>query len=448
VSALAAELAGNLGGALEAIVGPLNVRRPPAAMVRRFLVDGAAPSGEPAYLVQPGSPTEVAEILALASRIGAGVIPAGNGTRTATPPRNPDALAGRARLFVDSRRMCHVLHLDETSLVVHVQAGLTALALERIVAPRGLSLGDFPPQVLGSTIGGLLSVRTPGKSSPRHGFIEEAVLGVSAVLADGRTLHTRVAPRRASGPDLARALCGSEGTLGFLTAAVLRLYRRPEARFLAAHALPSFEDALAAVRMALREEAAPAALRVYDAAEARAHLGAEVCPPGHDEQAILVVATAGPTDLAACDRDLVASAAAAMGGSALDDKLAEVWWRRRTGQERATTLPVPALQVTASPKRQAAVYRAVRVACAGLGVGLRAHASRFEADGAVLFFTLVDAAGDALTGDRLAAARTMIEASASAAGAVLLGSENHELELYARELKQRLDPRDILNPGL
>jgi len=448
VSALAAGLAGDLGGALEAIVGPLNVRRPPPALARRFAAEGAAPGGEPAHLVQPGSPSEVAEILLLAGRTGAAVIPVGNGTRAAPAQRNPGALIGRPRVFVDSRRMCHVLHLDETSLVVHVQAGLTALALERIVAPRGLSLGDFPPQVLGSTIGGLLSVRTPGKSSPRHGFIEEAVLGVSAVLADGRTVHTRVAPRRASGPDLARALCGSEGTLGFLTAAVLRLYRRPEARFLAAHALPSFEDALAAVRLALREEAAPAALRVYDAAEARAHLGDEVCPPGRDEQAILVVATAGPTDLAACDRDLVASAAAAMGGTQLDEKLAEVWWRRRTGQERGSTLPVPMIQVTASPKRQPAVYRAVRVACAGLGVGLRAHASRFEADGAVLFFTLMDGAGQALAGEPLEAARAMTEAAASAAGAVLLGSENHDLDPYARDLRRGLDPKGILNPGL
>ena len=448
MSALVAGAAGDLGGALEAIVGPLNLRRPPPALTRRLAAEGAPTATEPAYLVQPGSATEVAEILALANRIGAAVLPVGNGTRASPAPRSAAAVAGRPRVFVDSRRMCHVLHLDETSLIVHVQAGLTALALERIAAPRGLSLGDFPPQVLGSTIGGLLSVRTPGKSSPRHGFIEESVLGVSAVLADGRTVHTRVAPRRSTGPDLARALCGSEGTIGFLTAAVLRLHRRPEARFLAAHALPSFEDALAAVRLALREEAAPAALRVYDAAEARAHLGADVCPPGSDEQAIMVVATAGPTDLAACDRDLVASATAAMGGRQLDEKLAELWWRRRTGQDRGAALPAPVIQVTASPRRQAPVYRAVRVACAGMGVGLRAHASRFEADGAVLFFTLLGPGGQPLAGDELASARAMAEAAASAAGAVLLGSENREMEQYARELRRRLDPAGIMNPGV
>ena len=311
---------GDLGAALGQVVGPLHVTRAPAQLARRLPQGGGAPAST-ALVIQPGSASEVAEIVALARRAGAAIIPLGSGTRAALAQRDAEALIGRARLFVDSRRLSHVLHLDETSLVVHVQAGLTALALERILGPRGLTLGDFPPSALRSTIGGLLAVRTPGKSSPRHGFIEDAVLSVSAVLADGRTIHTRVAPRRATGPDLARALCGSEGTLGFLTAAVLRIHRRPEARYLAAHALPSFEDALAAVRLALREEAAPAALRVYDGLEARAHLGPDAAQPG---QAVLVVATAGPTDLAACDRDLVASATAALGGERLDQRLAEI----------------------------------------------------------------------------------------------------------------------------
>lgn len=427
--------AADLRGALEAVVGGVHVQRPPASLVRRGDVG--------AWLVQPGSASEVAELVVVAARLDVAIIPIGSGARAAASQTG--ALGARPRVFVDSRRLCHVLHLDETSLVVHVQAGLTALALERILAPRGLTLGDFPPSTLGSTIGGLLAVRTPGKSSPRHGFIEEAVLGVSAVLADGRTVHTRVAPRRASGPDLARVLCGSEGTLGFLTAAVLRIHRRPEARFLAAFALPSFDDALAAMRLALREEAAPAALRVYDCDEARAHFGEDVCG---DAEAVVVVATAGPTDLAACDRDLCSSATAAMGGRALPESIAERWWARRTGKDTAAAPPAPALQVTAAPGRQAAVYRAVQAACAAAGGRARAHASRFEADGAVLFFTFTDRAGAVLEQAALAQARTAAETAAEAAGAILLGTENRELEVYARALKQRLDPSNILNPGL
>lgn len=425
--------------ALQAIVGEAHVK----SSAQELAGLGVGAGGAPAWIVMPGSAAEVAEIIGLAGRHGIAVVPVGNAARS---PRAA-ALDERMRLFVDTRRMSHVLNLDETSLVVHAQAGITGLALERVLAPRGLSVGDYPPAAMASTLGGLLSVRTPGKSSARHGFVEDAVLGVSAVLADGRSIHTRVAPRRATGPDLARLLCGSEGTLGFITSVVLRIHRLPEARFLAAHALPDFDAALAAVYLALREEAAPSALRACDAAEAHAQFGPEVCEQG---EAVLVTATAGPTDLAACDRDLFASAAAAMGGRALPESVAETWWRRRMGRD-AVAQPLPAMQVTAAPGMQRAVYAAVCHAVTRLGEGnarARAYASRFDHDGAVLFFTFTDAQGQVLRdGEELSWVRAMAESAAREAGAVLLASMNPGLDPYLDELRRMLDPRGIMNPG-
>lgn len=397
--------------------------------------------GKGAFVIRPGSAAEIAELVGLANRYRIPVVPVGNAARA--PKAVP--LSDTLRLFVDIRRMNHVLDLDETSLVVHAQAGLTALALEQILAPRGLTLGDYPPAALGSTVGGLLAVRTPGKSSRRHGFIEDAVLGVSAVLADGRTVHTRVAPRRSTGPDLARALCGSEGAIGLITSAVLRIHRRAETRYLAAHALPGFGKALQAVRLAIREEAAPAAMRIYDSAEAQVHLGEGSCADG---ESVLVVATAGPTDLAACDRDLVASAVEAVGGRSLDKELAEIWWRRRTGQKTDDLPPMPTLQVSATPSKQLSTYEAVLAAASEAGVSARAHASRFDTDGAVLFFTLVDTdSGEALSGGACEAARTACEAAAAEAGAYLLGSRDAAMDSYLSDLRSALDPHGIMNPG-
>jgi len=400
--------------------------------------DGA---GAPAWVTRPGSAAEVAELIRLAGRHEMAVIPVGNQARAPRAAADDE----RMRLFIDSRRMNHVLHLDETSLVAHVQAGLTALGLEKVLVPRGLSLGDYPPSVLGSTVGGLLSVRTPGKSSARHGFVEDAVLGISAVLASGRTIHTRVAPRRSTGPDLARALCGSEGTLGFITSAVFRIHRVPEARLLAAYSLPDFDSALSAVHLALREEAAPSALRAYDAGEARAHFGAARWP---GDQAAIVVATAGPSDLAACDRDLLTSAVEAMGGAGAARELAEIWWRRRQGQDSESAPPMPTLQVTAAPGKQKAVYRAVQDGAASSRVTIRAHASRFERDGAVFFFTILDRAGErVLEGDELELARDELSRAARGAGAILLDGGNPSVRPYFDELRRVLDPQGIMNPG-
>ncbi len=380
------------------------------------------------WRVSPGSAAEVADVIRCAREVKAAVHPVGSGTRA--PAGSAPSVAGRPRVMIATHRLDQVLQLDETSLLVHAQAGLTGLELERILAPRNLSLGDYPPSVLTSSIGGIIAVRTPGKSSARHGFLEDAVVGVSAVLADGRTLHTRVAPRRATGPDLARALCGSEGTIGFITSVVLRIHLRPEARLVASFILPSVGAAVSAVYLALREEAAPSGLRIYDAGEAMAHFDLALAP----DEALLCAATAGPTDLAACDRDLIASAVAAENGREADARLADLWWRRSHGGE-ATPGAQPNLQVMATPAKTHQVYEAVVAAVSKIGGTARAHISRFDTDGAVLFFSLDDAN------------RAVAEQAAGAAGAWLLGSRATKLDVYLRALRAALDPDSIMNPG-
>jgi alkyldihydroxyacetonephosphate synthase len=402
------------------------------------------------WRVVPGSAAEVAEVIRRAREHAAAVHPVGAGGRAprsfpadrvlaAAPPDPARRGELRARVFVSTKRLDQVLQLDETSLLVHAQAGLTGLELERILGPRGLSIGDYPPVVLTSSLGGILAVRTPGKSSARHGFFEDAVVGVSAVLADGRTVHTRVAPRRSTGPDLARALCGSEGTIGFITSAVLRIHAKPEARLVAAYVLPSIDAAISAVYLALREEAAPSGLRIYDAAETARHFPDQPVVLA-DGQALLCAGTAGPTDLAACDRDLITSAVLAEGGATTDIELAELWWRRLHAGE-PTPGPAPALQVMATPGKLRAVYHAVLDEVARAGRRARVHISRFDADGAVLFMSVdpSDAGDEAIVG--------LAERAAEAAGGWLLGARAHRLDAYLRALRQALDPDGVMNPG-
>jgi alkyldihydroxyacetonephosphate synthase len=384
------------------------------------------------WRVVPGSAPEVAEVIRRARACKAAVHPTGAGGR-------PSRIAGdRVRVHISTRRLDQVLQLDEMSLLVHAQAGLTGLELERILAPRNLSIGDYPPVVLTSSLGGIIAVRTPGKSSARHGFFEDAVVGVSAVLADGRSVHTRIAPRRSTGPDLARVLCGSEGTIGFITSVVLRIHARPEARLVAAYLLPSIDAAVSAVYLALREEAAPSGLRIYDAHEAAVHYDGLALPDGH---ALLCTGTAGPTDLATCDRDLITSAVIAEGGAMTDPALADLWWRRLHAGE-PTPGPQPTLQVMATPSKLRAVYHAVLTDVATRGGRARAHISRFDADGAVMFFTVER--GGALADEETVSAA---ERAAEAAGGWLLGARTHELDTYLRALRDALDPDQIMNPG-
>jgi alkyldihydroxyacetonephosphate synthase len=382
----------------------------------------------PGLRVTPGSAAEVAEVIRRAGALNAAVHPVGAGGRPSRPDRSTE---DRARVFISTSRLDEVLQLDEQSLLVHAQVGITGLALEKILAPRGLSIGDYPPVVLTSSLGGIIAVRTPGKSSARHGFFEEAVAGVSAVLADGRTVHTRVAPRRSTGPDLARALCGSEGTIGFITSAVLRIHKKPEARLVAAYLLPTIDAAINAIYLALREEAAPSGLRIYDAAETAHHFNGLRLDTNH---VLLVAATAGPTDLAACDRDLITSAVIAEGGTVTAEAHADLWWRRLHMGE-PTPAPTPSLQIMGSPTKLPPVYHAVMAEAARLNVPVSAHISRFDPDGGLVFVTIEPGA------------QAEIEKAAEAAGGWLLGARATKLDGYLRALRAELDPRGIMNPG-
>ncbi|MBL4632616.1 MAG: FAD-binding oxidoreductase [Kofleriaceae bacterium] len=403
--------------------------------------------------VKPASASEVSQIAALVATHKITLVPVGKGGHSSPS----DDL--RPQIFLNLERLHHILHLDEQSLIVHVQAGMTGSALEKVLNTRDLTLGDFPIEALNSSIGGLLSVRTPGKSTRRHGTFEDTVLGISAVLSGGKNLRTRVAPRRASGPDLARVICGSEGSLGIITSAELRIHKRPESRLLAAYKIPSFSDALTAVRMALREEASPAALRIYDGAQCLSHLN-EQCVAG---EVLMVAATVGPTSLAACDRNLISSAVEAVGGRPANGELAAVWWKRRSElgqsldaqsgeaqsldtQSSDTTIPAINLEVSATPTMLAPVYQAIIDACIAAGLSASAHASRFNSDGGVLFFTLSDQHGALVANS--SDAMDGVKTAAESAGAYLIERVNPSLSQYFESLRDALDLPRHLNPGV
>jgi len=144
--------------------------------------------------------------------------------------------------------------------------------------------------MLTSSLGGILAVRTPGKSSARHGFFEDAVVGVSAVLATGAACIPG-SPRAARPAPTSRARCAGARARSASSPRGAADPRPPEARLVAAYLVPSIDAAVNAVYLALREEAAPSGLRIYDADEAALHYAGVDLPAG---QALLCAGTAGP----------------------------------------------------------------------------------------------------------------------------------------------------------
>ena len=112
------------------------------------------------------------------------------------------------------------------------------------------------------TLGALLAAPRPSEASPRLGPLRQHVRGIQALLPDGTEIATRLAPRKATGPDLMHVVVGARGTLGLITAATLRVQRRQEVRRAAAFKLPTLATALSAARALLVRGGRPVELAV------------------------------------------------------------------------------------------------------------------------------------------------------------------------------------------
>ena len=111
------------------------------------------------------------------------------------------------------------------------------------------------------------------RSMRRQGSIEDLLLGLEAVLADGRIVRITPIPRRAAGPDLRHLFLGAEGSIGIVTELTVRVFPAPESRKLLCYSFPDFDGGLEAARTILRAGWRPPVVRVYDAVETERHFG-------------------------------------------------------------------------------------------------------------------------------------------------------------------------------
>ena len=232
----------------------------PLAMT--WAVDGEIPARAP-LVVRPNDEAQVAEILAACNEARVPV--------TAAAGRS-GVLGGSVPVFggvlLDLCGLSGITDVDDTSLVVDVLCGTFGDRFEdELRREHSLTCGHWPQSMTLSTVGGWLACRGAGQFSTRYGKIEDMVVGLDVSLADGRRITTGGAPRQAMGPDLNQLFVGSEGTLGVITAARLRVHPSPTATERGAWSFPNFSEGLDFCRRILRTGARPAVLRLYDGVE-------------------------------------------------------------------------------------------------------------------------------------------------------------------------------------
>jgi len=223
--------------------------------------------GEPLCVVLAGGTADVAATLAWAQRHGVPVVPRGAGTGLAG-----GATATDGCVLLSTARMASIAELDPANEIAVAEAGVLTSDIDRAAAAHGLMYAPDPSSFEISTIGGNLATNAGGLRCVKYGVTRDSVLGLEVVLAGGRTLRTgRRTVKGVTGYDLTGLFVGSEGTLGVITAATLRLRPRPASypATLAA-GFPSFAAAARAVTAILAARIRPSLLELMDRVTLRA----------------------------------------------------------------------------------------------------------------------------------------------------------------------------------
>ncbi|HEX8689513.1 MAG TPA: FAD-binding oxidoreductase [Solirubrobacterales bacterium] len=219
----------------------------------------------PDLVALPRDESEIESVLGWAEAEGAAVIPFGGGTSVVGGVEG--RLGERPFVSLDLRRLDRVLEVDATSLAARIQAGATGPALEDQLREHGLTLRHFPQSFEYSTLGGWIATRAGGHFATLHTHIDDLVESVRAITPRG-TWESRRLPGSGAGPSPDRALIGSEGILGTIAEAWVRVRPRPEFKLSCGVEFDDFLAAAAAVREISQSGLHPANCRLLDALEA------------------------------------------------------------------------------------------------------------------------------------------------------------------------------------
>ncbi|MFN2388841.1 MAG: FAD-binding oxidoreductase [Actinomycetota bacterium] len=361
-----------------------------SALLRRR--GGGAPRG-PAAVVRPRATAEVAQVLAWAQSTATPVVPygAGSGVCRGIEP-------GTGAVVVDMSAMDRVLDVDQKSRLVRAQAGVGGAVLGEELAAAGLTTGHEPQSLHISTVGGWVATRACGQLSARYGGIERILASLEAVLPGGEVVRSKTVPRRAIGPDVASLMIGSEGTLGIVTEATLRVQLLVSDR---AHACVTFEhmaDGVAACRAIVQSDLRPTLVRLYDPDDAAIFFRRLDEPPSG---AVLLLSFDGPDGAARATRagDLAA-------GRPAPAELVAHWWAHRNDAVGAYLelmdgsgvlgphAAVDTMEVSGTWSILRPLYHSMKDALAAEADLVGCHLSHVYPDGGCLYFTLASASSD------------------------------------------------------
>ena len=438
----------------------------------------------PDAVVAPQSHDEVAAVLAYCSLRDIAVVPFGGGTSVVggvTPVRGRFA----ALIALSLHRMSGLVSFDSTSHLATFLPGTTGPQAEQALAPHRLTLGHLPQSWERATVGGWLATRSAGQNSSGYGRSDEMVESLTVATPVGSLNLGRV-PASAAGPDLKQLFVGSEGILGVITEATLRVRELPEVGRYEGYVFPNWETGVNVFREFAQHGIKPDIMRLSDPDESHANLvmGTSARTYAVLERylnvrrirggALAILGWEGTSDIVAARRSLATSRLRKVGAVKLGERVGEGWKKGRFHAPflRDTLLDqgylVETLEtatswenITALRHRLADVLR-LALADDGPGPLVMSHISHVYETGASLYITVIGRGDQADVRERWTHAKAMASDAIVASGATIthhhaVGRDHapwYEAEVgslgveVVRALKQRLDPNGVMNPGV
>ncbi|WP_128436229.1 FAD-binding oxidoreductase [Streptomyces cyaneus] len=228
----------------------------------------------PDLVARPRDEHDVTDLLDWCTRDGVAVVPFGGGSSVVggVEARCDDH---PAVITIDLERLSRVMEIDATSRAARIQAGVFGPQLEEQLRPHGLTLRHFPQSFEFSTLGGWLATRAGGHYATLYTHIDDLLESMRVVTPVGISESRRL-PGSGAGPSPDRLFLGSEGTLGIITEAWMRLQERPRWRAGTSVRFSDYESAVAATRAVAQSGLNPANCRLLDATESLINAGVSV----------------------------------------------------------------------------------------------------------------------------------------------------------------------------
>jgi alkyldihydroxyacetonephosphate synthase len=238
-------------------------------------------SNPPDVVARPRSEQEVVALLEWCSSAGYDAIPYGGGSSVVGGVEPPAGSEGS--VSIDLAGLDRVLEVDATSRAARIQAGVLGPALEDQLRPHGFTLRHFPQSFEWSSLGGWLATRSGGHYATNHTHIDDFVESMRVVTPSG-IWESRRLPGSGAGPSPDRLILGSEGILGIITEAWMRVQARPVFRASAGVTFDTFAAGSEGARAVVQAKLWPANLRLLDPGEAETAAGLD------GKRALLIIA--------------------------------------------------------------------------------------------------------------------------------------------------------------